>query len=250
MTYFIYQSKRIFYKEIGVGKPLIMLHGDTASSVMFEFLLPLYQENFRVVLIDFLGNGKSDRIEKFPENLWITQAEQVIALIEHLRIQKANLIGTSGGAWVAINTALKRPDLIDRVVADSFDGRTLHKNFAENLLQEREFAKHDNHAKQFYEWCQGEDWKTVVDLNTQALTKCAVNQIPLFCRPLETLSTPILFTGTLEDDMCRKNMVEEYTEMNRLVQNGTVHIFKTGGHPAIMTNAELFSKVVTEYLNS
>lgn len=250
MTYFIYQSKRIFYKEIGVGKPLIMLHGDTASSVMFEFLLPLYQENFRVVLIDFLGNGKSDRIEKFPENLWITQAEQVIALIEHLRIQKANLIGTSGGAWVAINTALKRPDLIDRVVADSFDGRTLHKNFAENLLQEREFAKHDNHAKQFYEWCQGEDWKTVVDLNTQALTKCAVNQIPLFCRPLETLSAPILFTGTLEDDMCRKNMVEEYTEMNRLVQNGTVHIFKTGGHPAIMTNAELFSKVVTEYLNS
>ena len=113
----MYQSKRIFYKEIGVGKPLIMLHGDTASSVMFEFLLPLYQENFRVVLIDFLGNGKSDRVEKFPENLWITQAEQVIALIEHLRIQKANLIGTSGGAWVAINTALKRPDLIDRVVA-------------------------------------------------------------------------------------------------------------------------------------
>lgn len=250
MTYFIYQSKRIFYKEIGVGKPLIMLHGDTASSVMFEFLLPLYQENFRVVLIDFLGNGKSDRIEKFPENLWITQAEQVIALIEYLRIQKANLIGTSGGAWVAINTALKRPDLIDRVVADSFDGRTLHKNFAENLLQEREFAKHDDQAKQFYEWCQGEDWETVVDLNTQALTKCAVNQIPLFCRPLETLSTPILFTGSLEDDMCRKNMVEEYTEMNRLVQNGTVHIFKTGGHPAIMTNAELFSKVVTEYLNS
>lgn len=250
MTHFNYQSKRIFYKEVGVGKPLIMLHGDTASSVMFEFLLPLYQENFRVILIDFLGNGKSDRIEKFPENLWITQAEQVIALIEHLKLQKANLIGTSGGAWVAINTALKRPDLIDRVVADSFDGRTLHENFAENLLQEREFAKHDNNAKQFYEWCQGEDWETVVDLNTQALTKCAVNQIPLFCKPLETLSTPILFTGSLEDDMCRKNMVEEYTEMNRLVQNGTIHIFKTGGHPAIMTNAEFFSKVVTEYLNS
>ena len=250
MTHFNYQSKRIFYKEIGVGKLLIMLHGDTASSVMFEFLLPLYQENFRVILIDFLGNGKSDRIEKFPENLWITQAEQVIALIEHLKLQKANLIGTSGGAWVAINTALKRPDLIDRVVADSFDGRTLHENFAENLLQEREFAKHDNHAKQFYEWCQGEDWETVVDLNTQALTKCAVNQIPLFCKPLETLSTPILFTGSLEDDMCRKNIVEEYTEMNRLVQNGTIHIFKTGGHPAIMTNAEFFSKIVTEYLNS
>ena len=157
-----------------MAKPLVMLHGDTASSVMFELLLPLYQENFRVILIDFLGNGKSDRVEKFPENLWITQAEQVIALTEHLKIEKVNLAGTSGGAWVAVNTALKRPDLIDKVIADSFDGRTLHENFAEHLFQEREFAKHDIYAKQFYEWCQGEDWETVVELNTQALTKCAV----------------------------------------------------------------------------
>lgn len=45
------------------------------------------------------------------------------------------------------------------------------------------------------------------------------------------------------------NMVDEYAEMNRLVQNGRIHIFKTGGHPAIMTNAELSAKVITEYLN-
>lgn len=53
--------------------------------------------------------------------------------------------------------------------------------------------------------------------------------------------------GSLEDEMCRRNMVEEYTEMNQLVQNGTMHIFKTGGHPAIMTNAELSARVITEY---
>lgn len=72
MSYFKYHSKRIFYKEAGSGKPLIMLHGDTASSTMFEMLLPLYQEHFRVILIDFLGNGKSDRVSKFPADLWIT----------------------------------------------------------------------------------------------------------------------------------------------------------------------------------
>ena len=58
MAYFDYQSKRIFYREAGARKPLVMLHGDTASSVMFELLLPLYQKNFRVILIDFLGNGR------------------------------------------------------------------------------------------------------------------------------------------------------------------------------------------------
>ena len=127
MLYFKYQSKRIFYKEVGSGKPLIMLHGDTASSTMFEMLLPLYQEHFRVILIDFLGNGKSDRVSKFPADLWCSQAQQVIALIEHLQLKKVNLLGTSGGAWVAVNTALERPDLIEKVIADSFDGRTLHK---------------------------------------------------------------------------------------------------------------------------
>ncbi|WP_205148182.1 alpha/beta fold hydrolase [Faecalicatena contorta] len=78
-----------------------------------------------------------------------------------MKLEKVNLLGISGGAWVAVNTALKRPDLIDKVVADSFDGRTLHGGFAENLMKER---------------------------------------IPLFCRPLEDLRTPVLFVGSAEDD--------------------------------------------------
>ena len=248
MSYFHYQSKKIYYKEIGSGKPLVMLHGDTASSRMFELLLPLYQENFRVILMDFLGNGQSDRVECFPENLWTTQADQVLALVEHLNLKKVNLLGTSGGAWVAVNTALKRPDLVEHVIADSFDGRTLHDGFAENLRKEREYAKQDQEARQFYEWCQGEDWERVVDLNTQALIECAVNRSPLFCKPLETLHMPVLFMGSLEDDMCRKNLPEEYAEMSRQVQQGRVHIFKTGGHPSVITNAELSAKVITEFI--
>ena len=88
MSYFYYQDKKIYYREVGQGKPLIMLHGDAVSSVMFEMLLPLYQEQFHVILIDFLGNGKSDRVDSLPSNLWITQADQVIALIEHLKLKK------------------------------------------------------------------------------------------------------------------------------------------------------------------
>ena len=249
MSYFHYQSKKIYYKEIGSGKPLVMLHGDTASSRMFELLLPLYQENFRVILMDFLGNGQSDRVECFPENLWTTQADQVLALVEHLNLKKVNLLGTSGGAWVAVNTALKRPDLVEHVIADSFDGRTLHDGFAENLRKEREYAKQDQEARQFYEWCQGEDWEKVVDLNTQALITCAVNKTPLFCKSLESLDTPIRCMGSLEDDMCRQDMLEEYKEMDRLVGNGKIYMFETGGHPAALSNAESAARVITDFLN-
>lgn len=49
--------------------------------------------------------------------------------------------------------------------------------------------------------------------------------------------------------MCRKDMVEEYIEMNRLVQNGKMHIFTKGEHPAIMSNAELAAKEIIKFVN-
>lgn len=250
MSYFIYGSKRIFYQITGSGKPIIFLHGDTASSKMFEMLLPLYSKHFKVILIDFLGNGKSERIEKFPKDLWYSQAEQTISLLEYLDLGKVNLIGTSGGAWVAVNAALERPDLVGKVIADSFDGRTLADNFSTNLQRERAFAKSDDLSRRFYEWCQGEDWETVVDLNTKALIECADSKFPLFHKPLELLKLPILFVGSMEDTMCRRNLDEEYSQMEQLISNGKTYLFPTGNHPAILSNAEKFADIVKDFLFS
>ena len=50
-------------------------------SRLFEPLLPLYTPHFRCVLLDFLGNGRSDRVESFPADLWQEEARQALALI-------------------------------------------------------------------------------------------------------------------------------------------------------------------------
>ena len=195
MSYFNYQSQRIYYTESGSGSPVLFLHGNTASSKMFEPLLPLYEETFHVILIDFLGHGNSDRLEEFPANLWIEEARQTVALLEHLKLGRVNLVGTSGGAWVAINAALERPELVGKVVADSFDGRTLADDFSENLIQERTSSRTDQMAVEFYRWCQGEDWECIVDMDTTALVKCAEEKLPLFTRPLSSLQAPLLLMG-------------------------------------------------------
>lgn len=248
MAYFKYQNKNIYYEEIGSGLPVMLLHGDAASSRMFELLLPLYRNSFKVILIDFLGNGRSDRIEKIPTDLWISEAQQVIALLEHLHYDDVSLIGTSGGAWAAINAALARPDLIGKVVADSFDGRSLADDFSKNLLEERVAAKEDVFSRQFYQWCQGEDWESVVDLNTAALLACAQSKHPLFQKPIETLKIPVLFVGSMQDQMCRRDMQEEYTQMTELVPEGEMYFFPTGEHPAMLSNAEEFLKIVEKFL--
>lgn len=248
MAYFKYHDKSIFYEEYGQGEPLIFLHGNTASSKMFELLMPLYAENFRCILIDFLGNGQSDRIEKFSSDMWYDEAMQTVALIEHLQCGKVSLIGTSGGAWAALNAALERPDLFYRVIADSFDGRTLNDKFSDNLLSERKMAKANLQARQFYEWCQGTDWETVVDLDTEALLKCEKENRPLFHKSLEEMKIPVLLIGSKEDEMCRKNLEQEYKEMATLIPNATIKMFEHGGHPAIATNAENVAKIIYNFI--
>lgn len=247
MSYFDYQSKKIYYTETGSGKPVLFLHGNTASSKMFEFLLPLYVNKFHVIVIDFLGHGNSDRIEEFPAELWVEEAKQTIALLQHLQLGKVNLVGTSGGAWVAINTALERPELVDRVVADSFDGRTLAANFSENLIKERMSAKMDEMGRGFYQWCQGEDWEHIVDMDTKALLQCASEKLPLFTKSLSNLQAPLLLMGSEGDEMSRADFQEEYRAIARET-GAQIHVFSEGSHPAILSMAEQASEIICHFL--
>ena len=89
MAYFPYEGRSVFYEEFGQGSPVLFLHGNTASSRMFELLMPLYAEKFRCILLDFLGNGRSDRVERFSPDLWQEEARQTIALAEHLQCGKS-----------------------------------------------------------------------------------------------------------------------------------------------------------------
>ena len=198
-----YCGRSMFYQEAGEGPVLIFLHGNTASSRLFEPLLPLYTPHFRCVLLDFLGNGRSDRVESFPADLWQEEARQALALIRAAGYERPCLLGTSGGAWAAMNAALLAPGAVGAVVADSFDGRSLHPGFARDLTAERDRAKRDKAAREFYAWCQGPDWEAVVDRDTDALLRCAASGRPLFCGPLEQMRPPVLLMGSREDPMCR-----------------------------------------------
>ena len=63
MPYVPYCGRSLWYQEAGEGPTLIFLHGNTASSRLFEPLLPLYTPHFRCVLLDLfpgkrpLGSG-------------------------------------------------------------------------------------------------------------------------------------------------------------------------------------------------
>ena len=243
MPYVPYCGRSLWYQEAGEGPTLIFLHGNTASSRLFEPLLPLYTPHFRCVLLDFLGNGRSDRVASFPTDLWQDQARQVLALIREAGYERPCLLGTT-----AVNAALLAPDAIGAVAADSFDGRTLHPGFSRDLAAERDRAKQDPAARGFYEWCQGPDWEAVVDRDTDALLRCAAAGRPLFCRPLEQMKPPVLLMGSREDPMCRLDLEAEYTAMAAQIPCASVCMFPSGGHPAVLTRAEDAARAVLAFL--
>ena len=249
MSYFYYNGKRMFYSETGSGKPCIFLHGNTASSKMFEFILPLYSNEFRVILLDFLGNGKSERVARFPDELWIDQGHQIVELCKKLDCGKVNLIGTSGGAYAAINAALEMPELFHKVVADSFDGNSLPEGFAETVIQERLMAKKNEQARGFYEWCQGDDWEFVVDLDTEALVNYERNHIRLFHNPIETIQVPLLITVSKEDEMLANDMDSQCRLLHRCNPNIHYQIYETGAHPLIASRAEDLAQLIKAFLD-
>ena len=248
MPYFTYRGKEIFYQEAGQGEPCLFLHGNTASSRMFTFLLPLYTRHFRVILLDFLGNGKSQRVDAFPEELWIDQGRQAAELCRRLDCGKVNLVGTSGGAYAAINAALEAPELFGRVVADSFDGSALPQGFGDGILRERQAAKGDEQARGFYEWCQGEDWETVVDLDTQALVNYERKGVRLFLRPIEDIQVPLLITVSRADRMLANDMEGECRRLCGLNPNIHYKLYETGEHPLILSRAEELAGDVRAFL--
>lgn len=252
MSYFIFYNKQVYYDEVGTGTPLLFLHGNTASSNMFSKIAHKYQNNFKVILIDFLGHGKSDRLPEFPADLWFYEAEQVIAFLHEKHYSNVNIIGSSGGALAAINVALEAPELVNKVIADSFEGEQAVKAFTENIKSDRESSKNDENAKMFYAYMHGPDWEQVVDNDTNAIIKHSKEIGAFFHKPLQSFRADILLTGSRKDEfisMISPDYFEEvYGRIIEKIGHGEIHLFNEGGHPAMLTNAAEFFEVSMGFL--
>lgn len=140
MASFEFEGQRIAYTEYGGGpaavtesgargrtarsapargRPLILVHGLLLTQQMHKPLAEdLAARGNRVITVDLLGHGESDR----PRDMWRYSmhffAEQVIALMDHLGIEQAVVMGTSLGANTALEIALEHPERLRGMVIE------------------------------------------------------------------------------------------------------------------------------------
>jgi pimeloyl-ACP methyl ester carboxylesterase len=120
MPCFRYDGHRIAYREFGAGpRTCVLIHGLLLSQRMHEPLArDLAARGNRVVTIDLLGHGRSDRPRK-PSNYSIPRcAEQVVALLDHLELDEAVIAGTSLGANTALEVCLLAPSRVRGMVIE------------------------------------------------------------------------------------------------------------------------------------
>ena len=98
---------KLYYETHGAGHPLILLHGGLMSGETFGPVLPLLAERHQVVTPDLQGHGRTADIDR-PIDVRL-MAGDIAALIDHLKLDKPDLVGYSLGGGVAMHMAAQYP---------------------------------------------------------------------------------------------------------------------------------------------
>ncbi len=107
----------LYYETHGTGRPMILLHGGLGSGEMFGPTLPTLAEHHQVILPDLQGHGRTADIDR-PIDIRL-MADDIAALIDHLGLDKPDVVGFSLGGGVAFFTASKYPDKVGKLVIAS-----------------------------------------------------------------------------------------------------------------------------------
>jgi len=120
MAEFRHQGWTISYDQHGEGeRPLVLIHGLLMNRRMFDRLAPtMAARGNRVITVDLLGHGRSDRPPEMVNYSMTRFAQQVVALLDHLGIEEAVVGGTSLGANATLETAHLAPNRVRAMMVE------------------------------------------------------------------------------------------------------------------------------------
>lgn len=107
----------LYYEVHGSGRPLILLHGGFGTTGMFARVLPMLAEGRWVIAVDLQAHGRTADIDR-PLS-FEAMADDVAALIRHLGFEETDVMGYSMGGGVALQTAIRHPEVVRKLVVVS-----------------------------------------------------------------------------------------------------------------------------------
>jgi pimeloyl-ACP methyl ester carboxylesterase len=125
---------QMYYEIHGTGQPLVLLHGAfSAIGTSFGKLLPSLAQTRKVIAFELQAHGRTADIDR-PLSLE-QMADDVAAALRHLELERADILGYSMGAGVALHVVIRHPDVVRKLVLVSvtYNLNGIHPGLMEGL---------------------------------------------------------------------------------------------------------------------
>lgn len=150
---------RTHYVEAGDGEPVVLVHGagpGASGAHGWPEMIPALAEHFRVLAIDMLGFGYTDK----PAGLMYSHQDQVDHLagfIDTLCLGRVKLVGNSWGAYVAIKYALDHPENVQKVftIGSGTVGQAMGLEQPDGLPARRALREYDGTEEKLRAFLEG-----------------------------------------------------------------------------------------------
>jgi pimeloyl-ACP methyl ester carboxylesterase len=232
---------RTYYEVLGAGDPLVMLHGGFASVNTFAGFTPLVAQGYRVYSPERRGHG---RMPDTPGPItYESMADDTCAFIDALGIGPAHVVGWSDGANVGMITAMRRPDLVRKLVligtaVNASGAKPWARELAEHLTVDHlppmlvdEYAALSPDGREHFPVVFAKLARAIVDT-------------PQTLADLGRISAPTLVMAG-DDDLVT---IEHEEAMRAAVQDGQLAIVPGASHGLPLEKPELVVRLIMDFL--
>jgi pimeloyl-ACP methyl ester carboxylesterase len=234
---------KVYYEVTGSGAPLCLLHADGSSGAEFAPVVPRLAESYQVVVVDNPGCGRSAR-RAFSYDYYKENAKAAFDVAKQTTSEPVRVIGTGGGAVVALWMAILAPSRLRGVVADSFVEFYLSEDVRKDL------AAHQAPTEEmisFWREMNGEDWPDIIRRLDRVVAVMAEQKRSVFNWRLEEVKCPVLVTGSRQDHLL-SDIGRRLQEITKQMPHARLVLYEEGGHPAMWSQAENFWQDALKFL--
>jgi pimeloyl-ACP methyl ester carboxylesterase len=231
---------KLHYAIYGKGSPVVFLHGGLANSDYWGHQVQAIAAHHTVVLIDSRGHGRSTRDAR-PYG-YDLMADDVVAVLDALKIQKADIVGWSDGGILGIDLALRHKGRVGKVFA--FAANTMTSGVKEGVEKDPTFAAYIERAGREYEVHSStpKDYHAFVD----QISKMWAGQPNWTDEQLRSIETPVLIVDGDHDEAIKR----EHTEyIAATIPRAGLLILPNVSHFAFLQDPALFNFAVLHFLD-
>lgn len=251
----------IGYDDVGSGLPLVFLHGFPHDRTLWSPQLSALVDHCRCVAPDLRGFGESTVTGPYTMDQY---ADDVAALLNHLQIRRAVIVGLSMGGYVAFALWRRRPELVRALVladtrsgADSDEGRVKRKQLVALALERGSGAVADAQISGMLGKTTRETHPDIVESVRQMLSSAPVDGIvgalhAMMDRPDSgpTLSTITVPTSILVGDEDALTPVKDARSMHEAIPSSRLEIIRGAGHLSNLEKPAAFNHVLSEFVSA